>query len=196
MLRLSPLAAALCHGSRGTADRLNFLSGPKPISTMEQQRKTASKESGGPFAGYEGSCQFVPPRYGHWEYVCWITTHRQHKDRACSVTEAWASGHTTEERLVSVVSNSEPKAVASCYTGYAGVTCPDRENVDEVGATAHWSTNPQPSASDLHPPRAGSLWKFDPEGPADVDGSWLRDCLFAPSYPPSDASRPDPSPEK
>jgi hypothetical protein len=36
-----------------TKDRLNFLSGPKPISTMEQQRQTASKEGGGPFAGYE-----------------------------------------------------------------------------------------------------------------------------------------------
>ncbi|UPT86011.1 lysozyme inhibitor LprI family protein [Bradyrhizobium barranii subsp. apii] len=177
-----------------TKDRLNFLKGNEPICTMEQQRKIASKESGGPFAGYEGPCGFMPPRYGHWEYVCWIATHRQHKDRICSVGEEWTSGHTTERRLVSVVTNGELKPVASCYTGYAGSKCPDPESLANVEAAAHWNTNPQISFGDLGPPRASRLWKYDPDGPAGYDEPWMQDCLFAPSYPPPDLSRPDPSP--
>jgi uncharacterized protein YecT (DUF1311 family) len=179
-----------------TQDRRDFLAGTRPIRTMEQQRKIASKDGGGAFAGYEGSCEFLPPHYGHWGYVCWITTHRQHKDRICSVGEDWASGHTTEHRLVSVVNNGDPKAVASCYTGYAGLICPDPENIEEIGAAAHWNTNPRPSTTDLRPPRANSLWKYDPEGPAGADEPWMQDCLFAPTYPPPDVSRPDPVPEK
>jgi uncharacterized protein YecT (DUF1311 family) len=179
-----------------TRDRLNFLKGSEPIHVMAQQRKIASGETGGPFAGYEGPCEFMPPRYGHWEYACWIATHRQHKDRICSVGEEWASGHTTERRLVSVVANGEPKPVASCYTGYEGLICPDPENMATAGAAAHWNTNPQISFGDLAPPRAGSLWKYDPDGPAGSETSWMQDCLFAPSYPPSDLSRPDPSEKK
>ncbi|PDT91902.1 hypothetical protein CO669_01080 [Bradyrhizobium sp. Y36] len=177
-----------------TRDRLNFLKGNEPIRTMEQQRKIASKESGGPFAGYEGPCGFMPPRYGHWEYACWITTHRQHNGRICSVGMEWASGHTTERRLVSVTTNGEPRPVASCYTGYAGLVCPDPENIASVGPAAHWNTNPQISFGDLGPPRAGSLTKYDPEGPAGLDEPWMQDCLFAPNYPPPDVSRPNPAP--
>jgi uncharacterized protein YecT (DUF1311 family) len=172
-----------------TRDRLDFLKGSRPIHTMEQQRKVASKESGGPFAGYEGPCGFMPPRFGHWEYACWIATHRQHKDRICSVGEEWATGHTTERRLVSVVTNREAKPVASCYTGYAGHSCPDPENIAIDEVSAHWNTNPQISVGDLGPPRAGNLWKYDPDGPPGFDEPWMQDCLFAPSYP-----RPEPSP--
>ncbi|QOZ49079.1 hypothetical protein XH89_34080 [Bradyrhizobium sp. CCBAU 53340] len=172
-----------------TKDRLGFLKGNAPIRTMELQRKVASKDGGGPFAGYEGPCDFMPPRYGHWEYACWIATHRQHKDRVCSVGEEWTSGHTTERRLVSVVTNGEPKPVASCYTGYAGHSCPE----PDIGAAAHWDTNPQISAGDLAPPRAGSLWKYDPDGPAGYDEPWMQDCLLAPNYPPADLRRPESS---
>ncbi|WP_298873503.1 lysozyme inhibitor LprI family protein [uncultured Bradyrhizobium sp.] len=173
-----------------TKDRLDFLKGNEPIRRMELQRKVASKDSGGPLAGYEGPCGFMPPRYGHWEYACWISTHRQHKDRICSVGEEWASGHTTERRLVSVVTNGEARPVASCYTGYEGHSCPD----PDVGAAAHWDTNPQISPGDLAPPRLGSLWKYDPDGPAGYDEPWMQDCLFAPNYPRADLKRPDPSP--
>ncbi|MHC2624681.1 uncharacterized protein YecT (DUF1311 family) [Bradyrhizobium huanghuaihaiense] len=177
-----------------TRDRLDFLKGSRPIHTMEQQRKVASKESGGPFAGYEGPCDFMPPRFGHWEYACWIATHRQHKDRVCSVGAEWASGHTTERRLVSIVASGELKPAASCYTGYAGHTCPDTENNANMAAAAHWNTNPKISFGDLGPSRAGSLWKYDPDGPAGYDEPWMQDCLFAPNYPPADVSRPDPAP--
>jgi uncharacterized protein YecT (DUF1311 family) len=179
-----------------TRDRLTFLKGDGPIHAMEQQRKFASRESGGPFAGFEGSCGFMPRRFGNWEYVCWIATHRQHKDRICSVGEEWATGHTTERRLVSVVTNGEPKPIASCYTGYAGLNCPDPENLSNGEAAAHWNTNPRISFGDLGLPRAGHLWKYDPDGPAGYDEPWMQDCLFAPSYPPPAVSRPDPSPTR
>jgi uncharacterized protein YecT (DUF1311 family) len=180
-----------------TKDRLEFLKGSEPIRTMEQQRKSVSEYSGGPFAGYETAfCNFLPPRFSDWTYVCWATTHRQNKDRICSVREDWATGHTTERRLVSVVTNGAAKPVASCHTGYAGITCPDPENIELAGVAAHWNTNPQPAMSDLTSPRAGSLWKYDPDGPGGYDASWMRDCLFAPTYPPADVSQPDPVSER
>lgn len=176
-----------------TRDRLNFLKGSKPIHTMEQQRSIASKESGGPFAGYEGFCQFLPPRFGNWEYTCWIDTHRQHKDRICSARLEWATGHETERRLVSVANNGDPKPVASCYTGYAGLNCPDSDTIADAGTAAYWNTNPQFSIGDLRPPRTANLWKYDPDGPAEAD-EWMQDCLFAPNYPPLDLIRADPAP--
>ena len=181
-----------------TRDRLDFLNGTKPIRVMEQQRKIASEDGGAPFAGYEAdSCEFLPSHYSNWGYNCWITTHRQHADRICSVMQDWASGHSTEHRLVSVVNNGEPKPVASCYTGYAGLTCPDPENIAMIGPAAHWNTNPHPSTFDLRPPRASSLWKYDPDGPGSgADEPWVRECLFARTYPPPELSRPDPIPEK
>jgi hypothetical protein len=39
---------------------------------------------------------------------------------------------------------------------------------------------------------AGDLWKYDPDiSPNAIDQRWMRDCLFAPTYPPpQEVSRP------
>lgn len=180
-----------------TRDRLASLK--TAVRTMEQQRKIVAQDSGGSFAGYEApSCFFSPPPYGNWGYVCLGVAHREHNGRICSVTTDWASGHTTEYRLVSVLKNGEPQPVASCSIGYSTTDdqCPEPDDGAETKAIAHWNTNPQ-SSSELPTPHANGLWKYDPDVDTDmVDQPWMHDCLFASSYPPADVSRPNPASKK
>jgi uncharacterized protein YecT (DUF1311 family) len=170
-----------------TRDRLTFLQTTAPIRAMEQQRKIAVQDRGGPFAGYETfSCFFSPPPYGSWGYICLGAAHRQHNDRICSVAMEWASGHMSEHRLVSVLTNNEPKPVASCATDYAETSeqCPEPDDDAKTRTVAHWNTNPAPSG-ELPTPRASALWKYDPDvDPGITDQPWMRDCLFASTYPP------------
>ncbi len=180
-----------------TRDRLNFLKGPELIRTMEVQKKVASNDSGGPFAGYETSCWFLPPPYGNWSYACFGSAHRQHRDRICSAEMTWATGHMTEYRLVSIVKDGEPKPVANCSIGYAGTDeqCPEPDDDAETKAIAHWNTNPL-SSRDLPVPHAGRLSKYDPDaGPKAAGDPWMDDCLFAPAYPPPELSRPSSAPK-
>lgn len=79
-----------------TRDRLKRLQAAKPIRTMEQQRKLAAQDGGGPFAGYESHCFFEPPPYGSWGYNCLGTAYRQQNDRICSVAKEWANGRFNE----------------------------------------------------------------------------------------------------
>jgi uncharacterized protein YecT (DUF1311 family) len=183
-----------------TDDRDKFLREAEPIRTMEEQRKITAKDSGGSLAGYEyeaHSCFFLPPPYGNWNYLCLGAAHRQHHDRVCSVAVSWESG-TTEHRLVSVLKSGEPKPVASCSTGHASIDkqCPDPDDADDIKAIARWNTNP--GSDDLPIPHAGRLWKYDPDSePGLTDQPWMRDCLFASTYPPPEVSRPtNPAPQK
>jgi uncharacterized protein YecT (DUF1311 family) len=169
-----------------TRDRLAFLQTAASIRTMEEQRKIALKDGGGPFAGYQpADCVFVPPPYGDWNYLCLGTVHRQHNDRICSLTTSWAR-HTTEYRFVSVLKNGKPEPVASCAADYADTSerCPEPDDDDEAKALAHWNMNPKPSGDYLPAPRAG-LWKYDPDIEADLTGQpWMNECLSASIYPP------------
>src|SRR5262249_43800131 len=60
-----------------TRDRLRRLESAEPIGAMEQQRKLAAQDSGGPFAGYQSDCFFEPPPYGSWGYICLGGAYRQ-----------------------------------------------------------------------------------------------------------------------
>ena len=170
-----------------TRDRLAFFQTAEPIRTMEKQRKIAEKDSGGSFAGYETfSCFFSPPPYGGWNYVCLGAAHRQHNGRVCSAATEWASGHTTEYRLVSIVKDGKPQPMASCSIGYASTNeqCPEPDDDAETKAFANWNTDPKPS-NGLPAPHAGGLWKYDPDiEPSMTDQRWMRECLFASAYPP------------
>jgi uncharacterized protein YecT (DUF1311 family) len=179
-----------------TRDRLAFLKGAEPIRAMEEQKKVVSNDSGGPFAGYETSCWFLGPPYGNWEYLCFSAAHRQHRDRICSAEMTWASGHTTEYRLVSILKDGGVKPVANCSIGYASTDerCPDPDAA-AFKAVAHWNTNPL-SAEHLPTPHADRLWKYDPDaGPKAAGDPWMHDCLFAPTYPPPELSRPSTAPK-
>jgi uncharacterized protein YecT (DUF1311 family) len=171
-----------------TRDRLARLQAAEPIRTMEQQRRLAAQDGGGPFAGYESSCFFEPPPYGGWRYVCVGSAHRQHDARICSVATEWASGRVNELRLLSVLRNGEPKPVASCSIGLddTNARCPEPDDAAAIKAAAHWNTNPRPS-DDRHeaPTKAHDLWKYDPDVDMSVvDRPWMHDRLLAPTFPP------------
>jgi uncharacterized protein YecT (DUF1311 family) len=160
-----------------TNDRLTSLRSAEPIRTMEQQRTITAKDSGGPFAGYESSCYFLPPPYGSWGYACFGTVYRQHQDRICSLGMEWASGHMTEYRLVSIVKSDKPTPIASCSIGYASTSeqCPEPDDDAETKAIAHWNTTPEPSDS-RPPPHAGGPWKYDPDIESrTVDQPWMSE---------------------
>jgi uncharacterized protein YecT (DUF1311 family) len=158
-----------------TRDRLAFLTSGKPVRTMENQRKMASRDSGGPFAGYTASCNFGPAR-AHWLYGCWSSVYRQHHGRVCSVSESGSDLHFSDYWLVGVVEKGKLKAVATCSIGYAGTNapCPD-----------HWAT-------DLGTPLESmpELWKYDPDFVHPANGlSWMEECLSARVFPPPELSR-------
>jgi hypothetical protein len=97
---------------------------------------------------------------------------------------------------VSVLSNGEPKPVASCSTGDASTNepCPEPDDTAETRTVAHWNKNP---AGDLPIPHAGRLSKYDPDIETDqIARQWMQDCLFAPIYPPPEVSRPNLSPKQ
>ncbi len=175
-----------------TRDRLESLRSGELIHKMEEQRKTVSKESGGPFAGYATKCISYPPPYGNWGYDCAGTWQRQNHDRICSAHAVWTSGRTSEYRLVSALIAGELKNVARCSTGeFDKEQCPDSPDDAETNAAAHWNTNPQP-ARDLPTAHLNDLWKYDPDiEPDEPDPKWMRDCLFAPTFPPPELSHPD-----
>jgi len=178
-----------------TRDRLARLQTTEPIRAMERQREIVAKDGGGLFAGYGTSCALLPPPYGGWSYGCWGAAHRQNNDRVCSVEMAWASGHMTEYRLVSILKDGEPKLVAICSIGPDTTTarCPEPGDNATIWGDARWNTNPA-SSNDLPPPYTGDLWKFDPEIDVDaIDKPWMHDCLFAASYPPADSGRAVPA---
>jgi hypothetical protein len=118
--------------------------------------------------------------------------YRQHHDRICSVAQAWASGHYTDYRLVSVVKNGKPRTVAGCSIGYAMTKepCPDSLPIGEP--VAHWATSPDPHLGYAPPPVPGKLWKYDPDIAAWQYNAqpWMDECLFAPVFPPPEQSRP------
>jgi hypothetical protein len=175
-----------------TRARLKWLQSAEPIHTMEQERKIAAQDSGGKFAGYKNGCNFLPPPYADWAYICWSEMHRQHHDRICSSATEWASGHTTEYHLVSVLKNGTPDVVAACSTGYASTDaqCPDPDDDAETKAISHWNTKPE--ASD-YLPKPDDLWKYDPDVEPDfIAQAWMNDCVSAATYPPPEMSRPTP----
>jgi hypothetical protein len=120
--------------------------------------------------------------------------YRQHRGRICSVAQMWASGHLTDERLVSVVRNGKPEPIASCSIGYAATDepCPDPFQIADLKPVAHWNSAPNLDSSFSAIPGTEDLWKYDPDlEPAQYDQPWMNDCLFAPAFPPPALHRPN-----
>ncbi|UFX43147.1 lysozyme inhibitor LprI family protein [Bradyrhizobium sp. 41S5] len=145
-----------------TRNRLDFLQKAGPVHAMERERRVASGDSGGPFAGYKTSCVLLPPPYGSWTYGCWGEAHRQNGDRICSVGMQWASGHISENRLVSVLKDGAPQPVATCSRSpdSTDAPCPEPGDSATIRGDVRWNMNPV-SSSDLPTPHADDLWKYD-----------------------------------
>ena len=173
-----------------TRDRMTWLQGGEPIRVMQQERTITAKDSGGKFAGYKTSCSLMPPPYASWAYSCWGEAHRQHNDRVCSSSTEWASGHSTETRLVRVLKGGAPHVVATCTVDDLTMAerCPDPDDDAETKVASHWNTAPNPAEGLAAPP--SDLWKYDPDIDPDVVGQpWMTECLSAPTYPPAAISR-------
>lgn len=169
-------------------DRTSALSrtgGPgKPnvfIKAMLQQRADAADTTGGPFAGYQTSCFFLPAGWGDGGYLCLTGQSYQNGDRVCGVSTDWASGHVTEYRTISKVVDGRLKAVATCSTGYADTKfqCPEDSGQD-VKSEARWNLEPE-AATDLPEARV----KLDPDADSvsPKETPWLKSCLTDPAYP-------------
>ncbi|WP_229198994.1 lysozyme inhibitor LprI family protein [Bradyrhizobium acaciae] len=181
-----------------TLNRLAFLQKAGPVHAMERERQIASGDSGGPFAGYKTFCVLLPPPYGSWAYGCWGEAHRQNGDRICSVGLQWASGHMSENRLVSVLKDGVLRPVATCSISpdSTSAPCPEPGDNATIWGDARWNMNPA-SSDDLPTPHADDLWNYDPDIEVDkIDQPWMHDCLFAASYPPANSGRADPAARK
>lgn len=145
---------------------------PALIARALEQRKFQAQFTGGPFAGYDASCDVLPPDYNN--YSCFATRHYQNKSRVCSIDEYWASGGVYTKRYVADVVDGKPKVVASCSFSNADESCSDSDG------KANWNRAP---AQPEHVYAAKPLPKIDGEVFDTDDYAWAQACLADPAYP-------------
>lgn len=147
---------------------------PQMIQVALQQRTFAARFSGGPFAGFSASCDFLP-QSGEYYYACFGTHFYQHNNRVCSVTQDWASGSVYETRTVADVVGGKLKPVATCKPGESECSPQD------------WSVEPESLDADAlrtyEQQGATALSRLDAEVEEDDDTRWLESCLTDPNYP-------------
>ncbi|NTJ61823.1 DUF1311 domain-containing protein [Agrobacterium rhizogenes] len=150
------------------------------IMQAQAQRRFLAKYSGGAFAGFDTSCEFIPnDRDGSsYSYQCSGAMHVQNKDRLCSVSTEWASWSLYEYHAVSTIEGNIAKPAALC-SDQSGDICGGGKDVT-------WTLNPD---ADQHfpSPKTGFA-KLDVEGiwPLETtDTAWFDQCLTSPTYPPA-----------
>lgn len=141
------------------------------------QRAFAAQFSGGPFAGYNTSCDMLPPDQA---YACFSTRNYQNGDRICSIEEYWATGSVYVQRYVADVVDGKPKLVASCSFNGNDNACPG--SIDE---NAKWNVAPKENAT-LY--ASQSLPKLDVDVSDSEEEAWLKTCLTDKSFPTADPS--------
>jgi uncharacterized protein YecT (DUF1311 family) len=153
---------------------------PALIHTALRQRAFLAKFTGGAFAGFSTSCDFLP-HHGDdplYDYGCFGTVQYQDHDRICGQTQAWATYSVYTSRFVADLVAGKPHTVA---------TCKDASCFD-----GRWDTHP---ATGSDGPVGGTLQKLDAEADdaeADVDGvdaPWLNACLMDKHFPQTDAGK-------
>ncbi|MCA8256330.1 lysozyme inhibitor LprI family protein [Burkholderia sp. AU31624] len=150
---------------------------PRLLETALAQRTFLTQFTGGPFAGFETRCDFLP-HDGQLSYGCFSERRYQNQDRICTLQDDWASGGYYETRLVGNVVQGRLETVAACGDGSEGGSpCPDADETRK--AAAGWN---------LHPGRPAltptALPKLDAEAELGTeDTGWLRACLTDSRYP-------------
>jgi len=149
------------------------------VAIALRQRQLASAYSGGPLAGYRGSCSFIPSRNdgAHWSYACFGSRTYQQGDRVCSEDIDFASYTAVITRTQYIVRNDRWRSMGSCE---AGVSCPDDDS-----ATDHSPRRDEkPQAFSSIPRESKNLPRIDPDVPYedDDDRGWMRACLTDPSF--------------
>lgn len=155
---------------------------PAMIAAALRQREFNKQFTGGPYAGFDVSCDILPPDYKY--YACFATRHYQNNDRICSVEEYWATGSVYVQRYVAKVVDNKPVPVASCSFNGNDANCPG-----SIADDAHWNTGPEVHKVDYS---SKPLPKVDGEVHDDDEYGWLKSCLSDASFPlsnPKDAGR-------
>lgn len=155
---------------------------PAMIATALRQREFNKQFTGGPYAGFDVSCDILPPDYKY--YACFAIRHYQNNDRICSVEEYWATGSVYVQRYVAKVVDNKPVPVASCSFNGNDANCPG-----SIADDAHWNTGPEVHKVDYS---SKPLPKVDGEVHDDDEYGWLKSCLSDASFPlsnPKDAGR-------
>lgn len=151
---------------------------PAQIAIALGQRKFAARYTGGPFAGFETRCDFLPMQ-DSYVYGCFASRQYQNNSRVCTLDQYWATGRVYEKRSVADIVDGRPKVIATCSVdGVEGDSaCPDTGN--SSGESRRWNTQPQGTAPSPRP----SLPKIDAEAGPDDDAPWLHACLTDRHYP-------------
>ncbi|WCS26681.1 DUF1311 domain-containing protein [Methylobacterium sp. NMS14P] len=164
---------------------------PHWIAAALRQRAFAARFTGGPFAGFDTACDFLPVGQDR-VYGCFGSRRYQNGDRVCTLSDDWASGHTTETRTVARVVDGAARTVATCTIGGGDdAECPGPDN-----PAGRWARPAAPAAAGATAAPAGPRATLDVELASDADAeTWLSTCLTDPAYPPPDpipAARTDP----
>ena len=150
------------------------------VARAQAQRAFLSKYSGGAFAGFNATCDFLPNdrELTSWSYGCAeFTAHAQNGNRVCSIQQTWATFAAYSQRAVSEIVDGKPKAVAYCdFSDREDSSCGDS------AAQTRWNRNPAEIGD--YPWPATGLPKLDAEVDLTDEGGWLAECLSAAAYPP------------
>ncbi|TXL72167.1 DUF1311 domain-containing protein [Vineibacter terrae] len=151
---------------------------PALIVIAHGQRKFTARYTGGSFAGFDTSCEFLPVQ-DSYAYGCFASRQYQNYSRVCTASRYWATGRVHEKRSVAEISDDKARVIATCSVDGAegDTTCPGGSGEDR-----RWDTLPKADAAAPMP----SLPKIDAEAGPDEDAPWLRACLTDRSYPLSD----------
>ncbi|MGE8658539.1 MAG: lysozyme inhibitor LprI family protein [Achromobacter sp.] len=146
---------------------------PRMIRVALDQREFRKQFTGGPYSGYDASCDVLPPDYKY--YACFATRHYQNHDRVCSTDEYWATGSVYVQRYVAKVMDNKPVPVASCSYNGNDENCPG-----SIADDARWNTGPKVRAA-TYPSKP--LPQVDGEVDDSDDYDWIKACLTDSNFP-------------
>lgn len=152
------------------------------IAVALGQRKFAAQYTGGPYAGVDSDCDFMPGTpmdRGPYGYSCFATRSYQNHDRVCTTSTDWATYRVYETHTVATVVGNHLKTIATCSVDGGG--CPDP---DAPNDPANWDRNPK-NADVVIDPAGAPLSKVDGDAGPDDDDPWLHACLTDSTYPPA-----------
>ena len=115
---------------------------PALIIIAQEQRKFTGRYTGGSFAGFDTSCEFLPVQ-DSYVYGCFGSRQYQNYSRVCTVSRYWATGRVYEKRSVAEITDDKARVIATCSVdGVEGdTTCPGGSGEDR-----RWDTLPKADA--------------------------------------------------
>jgi len=156
---------------------------PFLIQMALRQRRFAEQFTGGPFAGYDTSCDFFPDDSSDnsREYQCYATHYFQNSNRICSQGLDWATYRTYSSGSVANIIEGKPTLVATCADDDCGE--------DDTGAGASWNFHPDAVNETAFPRSLPQLDAEAMDSMTDDQPSWLKTCLTDLHFPRAGSSK-------